>query len=179
MKLRNSDKFIFLLLIIATIISLQTTLIRGQNSEKLSISFKKNLGSNFGGNWSGDFTIKCAGDEDIVALELFFNGTQVASALSNFLEYRFHTEDFGDGIWNITLKGNDGSGVIYQTTLLQNFLKPDIKIISYILIITFVVTLIGVGLYRDFKDKRKPKKTPEEIKKRIRIDIDNDLQKNF
>ncbi|MHA1522252.1 MAG: hypothetical protein ACTSRK_18925 [Promethearchaeota archaeon] len=176
MKLRKFVKVSSILLIAVAIISVQLTPINGENSDKLSLSIRKNMGTGIGDKIEGDFTIVGSGDEDIVSLELIFNGTQVANSTTNSLNFRFNTNDYEIGEMNITLRGFDGSGDVFQYTTFKEFLDPTIG--NYILIGVAILIVISVGasLYKYTKDRKATQKSPEEIKKGIRIDIDKDFK---
>ncbi|MHA1613191.1 MAG: hypothetical protein ACTSYU_14140 [Promethearchaeota archaeon] len=175
MKLRKLVKFSSILLITIAVISVQLAPISGENSDKLSLSLSKNMGTAFQDKIEGDFTIRGSGDEDIMSLELYFNETQVANSTSNELTLRFNTNDYWIGDVNMTLKGFNENGDVFQYSIYRVFLDPTIG--NYILIGVGILVVVSVGfsLYKYTKDKKATKKTREEIKKGIRIDID----KNF
>lgn len=163
-------------MIIIAVISILLVPISGQNSDKLSLSVQRNMGTAIGDQIEGDFTIHGSGDEDIVALELYFNETKVADSSSNSLDFRFNTKDYWIGDVNITLKGFDGNGVEFQYSTLKNFLSPTIGILIIIGVVILIGISVGMSLYYNLKNRKGKKKSPEEMKKGIRIDIDKDFQ---
>jgi hypothetical protein len=102
------------------------------------------------------------------------NGTQVASSPTNSLSFTFETKDYSAGMMNITLIGEDSLGNFSQITQMKEFLSAEVGIWITVVILGIVVPLVLYRLYQRYRVK-KIVASPEELKKKIKIDLDKDF----
>ena len=147
-----------------------------QDEDILSLGIRKNVGTAFGDKIEGDFTITGSGLDTILNLTLYFNGTQVAFESDNQLTFRFDTKEYSLGLMNITLVGEDSEGIVYNKSIFKEFISP--KIGNWIIAIVGGIALISLGLklFSYMKKKRNEKKSSDEKKNNIKIEIDKEFQ---
>lgn len=141
----------------------------------LDIRINKIVGTNIGDKIEGKFRITATGGDNITALSLLFNGTQVASSPNNSLFFKFETADYGVGTMNITLIGEDSVGLFSQITEMRVFLSPEMNIWLILGILAIVIPILAYRAFRWYRAKTLVKPSHEDKKNRIKIDIDKDF----
>ena len=144
---------------------------------ELEMDIRRIFGTSYDSSIEGHFNITCTGGDNITALSLLFNGTEVASSSTNVLSFEFDTDEFGPGLMNITLIGEFETGEFAQITEMKQFLPDDTTtvitaVMGGIAIVSVIVIVIYLGLR---KKKQSAQPSTEDIKKRIKIDIDKDF----
>ena len=141
----------------------------------LDMSIRKIIGTSIGSKMEGKFRISCTGGDNITALSLQFNGTQVASSPNNSLSYTFDTADFGVGTMNITLIGEDSMGIFSQITQMKDFLSSKVGTWITVGILAIVIPLLLYRALQWYRTKKMVTLSHEDKKKRIKIDFDKDF----
>jgi len=150
--------------------------INAQDEEILSLGIRKNVGTGFGDKIEGDFTISGSGQDYILNLTLFFNGTQVAFESDNQLSFRFDTKDYSLGLMNITLVGEDSEGIVYSKSIFKDFISSTLGNWILIIVGAILVVSFGLKLVSYLINKRDEKQGTTEKKNKIKIDIDKDFR---
>ena len=138
----------------------------------LEMNFRKIIGTSIGSKIQGKFTINCDGGDNITSLSLLFNGTQVALSSTNSLSFTFDTGDFEPGMMNITLIGEDSGGTFSQITQMMQFLSDSTGIVIPVVIGGIAIVIVIFRYFRKKSQTKQLKSSTEDIKKRIKIDVD-------
>lgn len=176
-RYKFAKKFVLFFGLLILLNSLAFSPALGQDSDKISLSLSRNVGTAIGNKISGDFTIRASGDESILSLTLLFNGSVVAKSETNSLNFRFNTKDYGVGIMNITVIGIDASDNFYQKTISRQFLDSKVDLIIGVVAGIIVIGSLTYSILKKRKASQNEKESVDEIKNRIKVDIDKDFKK--
>ncbi len=117
-------------------------IIHASSDDKVSYNLTRNFGVGLGDNLFGEFTLKAKGDSSITHLTLYFNEEEVASSETNELKFSFVTVCYSTGDMNITLRGWDAQGNVFEYSHMYNFLEPYINTLIIILVVLLVLISI-------------------------------------
>ncbi|MHA1719165.1 MAG: hypothetical protein DRO88_13825 [Promethearchaeia archaeon] len=170
---QNVQKLITLGFIISIISTI--SLLPVNASGEINIHMNKIVGTNISNKISGKFRINVDAVDEIIHINLLFNGSLVKEEDGNELEFTFQTHDYPLGIMNITAIGLNQAGDTFQTSKIVEFFDSStfdtvLYVITGIVVVPFVIYYIKKGL----KKKKKPENL-DDLKKKIRIDIDKDF----
>ena len=164
-KKKYQRSLIFLSLLLCSIF-LTAGMSQISGEEELDMNIRKIVGTGIGDKIEGKFRITASGGDNITALSLLFNDTLVASSPNNSLSFTFDTSDYGVGMMNITLYGEDIMGNFSQITEMKDFLSPAVG--TWITVIVLMIA-IPITLYRLFQRYRAKKlanaSTDDKIKR--------------
>lgn len=160
--------------IITLIVGVASFVLTVSAESPISVALRRNMGSEYDNNISGDWTLKAEGPTNLIFIAVYFNGTMQANASSNEISWNFQTENYEVGTYNITVIGWDEQGNQYQSdSIVRNFMESnDGVILGIIGGIAGVVGLIAIIQY-----VRKKRKGPEpKIQKTdVSLNLDKDL----
>jgi len=141
----------------------------------LDLRFRKIIGTSIGNKMEGKFSITASGGDNITALSLLFNDTLVASSPNNSLSFIFDTSDYGAGMMNITLIGEDSLGTSSQITEMKDFLSPTVGTWITVIVLVIVIPILMYRLFQQYRAKKLANASTEDKKQRIKIDFDKDF----
>jgi hypothetical protein len=175
--MKRSRKTINALVILSSllILNLSTMCFKVTAAEEISVGLSRDNGSENNGNISGTFTLKAKGTDIIVKIAAFFNDTQMAiNETGNILRFQFYTGDYAVAQFNITVKGWDANGNVYQKTLIRNFEEPTPTWVIILIFIGIGIVVI-IGIIIAYKRQKKQAKAPAPTKDDVKIDLDKEL----
>ena len=159
---------------ITLIVTMATFVLSVSAEAPISVALRRNMGSEYDNNMSGDWTLRAEGPSNIIFIAVFFNGSMKANASSNEISWNFQTENYEVGTYNITVIGWDAQGNQYQSdSIIRNFMKSNDALILGI--IGGIAGLVGlIALIRYVRNKRKGPE-PKIQKTDVSLTLDKDL----
>jgi hypothetical protein len=174
-KKNNSHSLIFLTLLVCSIIMTAGMSQISGEEPPLDMRFRKIIGTSISNKMEGKFSITASGGDNITSLSLLFNGTQVASSPNNSLSFTFDTSDYGVGMMNITLIGEDSLGAFSQITEMKDFLSSAVGTWITVIVLVIAIPITIYRLFQRYRAKKLVNVSTEDKKQRIKIDIDKDF----
>lgn len=125
----------------------------GTSTESVSFNLTDRVGTGFGDNIEGSFTLIAQGSTGIVLMKVFFNNEEVYSVAGNSISWRFDTKSYAIGATNITVVGFDNQNNAVQSSKIYQFLDPNLTTTLTVVVIVFAIIVTILKYRRKYATK--------------------------
>ena len=132
----------------------------------ITITMRRNMGTDLGNKIGGDWTISGSGPEGTIKIAILFNDTEVYSVQGKEFSFRFNTDDYWVGEVIIIVRAYLSDSEFVYRTFVREFIDSsfDNMIFAFTGGIFAIVIIIYVVRYKKNKEMTKKEIKIEDVK---------------